>query len=72
MLRILQTGQEEISGLAEVRQSEEVDVVLAANTSEIPVVAATSSNNDVSDEMVKSKEHVFEQSSECDENVYPC
>jgi len=47
-------------------------VVLAANTSEKPVVAATSSNNDVSDEMVKSKEHVFEQSSECDENVYPC
>ncbi len=67
----IQTGQEEISGLTEVRQSE-VNMALnvAANTSEIPVVVATSSYTD--DDVVKSKEHlVVEQDNKCDENVLP-
>lgn len=68
----IQAGQEEISSLTEVRQSE-VNMALnvAANTSEIPVVVAASSYTD--DDVVKSKEHlvVVEQDNKCDENVLP-
>lgn len=66
-------GQEEISGLMEVRHSEiNTDLNVEVNTSVIPVVAATSSNTDVDDNVVKGKEHlVVKQDIECDENVLP-
>lgn len=70
----IQTGQEENTGLTEVRQAE-VNIALnvAVNTSEIPVISETRSNAAAAaDDAVKSKAHlVVEQDNKCDENVFP-
>ncbi|KAL1269565.1 hypothetical protein QQF64_031854 [Cirrhinus molitorella] len=66
-------GKEETSGLTEVRHSEvNMDLNVAVNTIEIPVVAATSLNIDVEDNAVTDKEQlVVEQDNECEVNVLP-